>query len=224
MSIQHELLPDGKLHEPKGIVAASANTAYVANGAGTGTWKKIGSDAIKGLSGDGGVTNKLILTDGANGFVLAPAYAHGEMRFFDNGNAFAITTVADTTLQTASQYTLFTGTGAPFSSANLEGVTFSIDRLTFSKAGLYQLNFWCDITSFSGAAAKTAFRYRINGSTISTLKVISKSAAAGDMKSMSYSGFVPLAANDYIQVMIATDATGNVTIGDMILSAHLIKG
>lgn len=224
MSIQHELLPDGKLHEPKGIVAASANTAYVANGAGTGTWKKIGSDAIKGLSGDGGVTNKLILTDGANGFVLAPAYANGEMLFSDNGNAFAITASADTTLHTTSQYALFTGTGAPFASANLDGVTFTTDRLTFTKAGLYQVGFWCTIEGFPSNTAKVAFRYRKNGTTVSSLKVINKSNSAGDIKVMSYTVFVQLAANDYLQVMIASDTTGNVVIGDMGLSAHLIKG
>jgi len=39
---EHKDLPDNQLHEPKGVAAASINTAYVANGAGSGTWKKIG--------------------------------------------------------------------------------------------------------------------------------------------------------------------------------------
>lgn len=41
MAIQHSAIPDAQLHEPKGIVSAANKTTYVANGAGSGTWRKI---------------------------------------------------------------------------------------------------------------------------------------------------------------------------------------
>lgn len=37
--VQHKDLPNAQLHEPKGVSAASVDTAYVANGAGSGTWQ-----------------------------------------------------------------------------------------------------------------------------------------------------------------------------------------
>jgi len=37
---QHANLPDSQLHEPKGVASASVNDVYVADGAGSGTWKQ----------------------------------------------------------------------------------------------------------------------------------------------------------------------------------------
>lgn len=42
----HKDLTGTDLHEPKGAATASANTIYVATGAGSGTWKKVGSTEI----------------------------------------------------------------------------------------------------------------------------------------------------------------------------------
>ena len=41
MTIQHKLLPDSQLHEPKGVNVAANKTAYIAQGSGTGTWRRI---------------------------------------------------------------------------------------------------------------------------------------------------------------------------------------
>lgn len=40
-NVQHSALTGAELHEPKGAAAASADTVYVANGAGSGAWAKI---------------------------------------------------------------------------------------------------------------------------------------------------------------------------------------
>lgn len=42
----HKDLTGADLHEPKGISTASANTGYFANGAGSGTWTKVGKNQI----------------------------------------------------------------------------------------------------------------------------------------------------------------------------------
>lgn len=39
MTIQHSAIPDAQLHEPKGVATAASGAIYVANGAGSGTWK-----------------------------------------------------------------------------------------------------------------------------------------------------------------------------------------
>lgn len=36
--IQHKNIPDAQLHEPKGVASASANTVYLADGLGSGSW------------------------------------------------------------------------------------------------------------------------------------------------------------------------------------------
>lgn len=46
MTIQHEAITDPFVHEPKGAAAASIDTVYVANGAGSGVWEKITQDSI----------------------------------------------------------------------------------------------------------------------------------------------------------------------------------
>ena len=38
MTIQHKLITNADLHEPKGVSAASNKTVYVANGSGSGAW------------------------------------------------------------------------------------------------------------------------------------------------------------------------------------------
>lgn len=39
--IPHASLTGADLHEPKGVATAAADTAYLANGSGGGTWKKV---------------------------------------------------------------------------------------------------------------------------------------------------------------------------------------
>ncbi len=39
MTIQHNVITDPDIHEPKGVAAASSGQVYVANGSGSGAWK-----------------------------------------------------------------------------------------------------------------------------------------------------------------------------------------
>lgn len=41
MSIEHRNIPDAERHEPKGISTATIDEVYVADGAGSGTWKEL---------------------------------------------------------------------------------------------------------------------------------------------------------------------------------------
>lgn len=46
MAIQHKDIPDAELHEPKGVAGASSSQIYVANGTGSGTWRRITENDI----------------------------------------------------------------------------------------------------------------------------------------------------------------------------------
>lgn len=39
MAIEHDVIADGERHEPKGIASATANTVYIADGVGSGSWE-----------------------------------------------------------------------------------------------------------------------------------------------------------------------------------------
>lgn len=43
MPIEHDAIPNAELHEPKGVSDASVDEVYVANGGGSGEWKKVGA-------------------------------------------------------------------------------------------------------------------------------------------------------------------------------------
>lgn len=223
MTIEHKDIADPDIHEPKGASAASANRVYVADGAGSGTWKSVDSTALKGLAGDSGATNKILVTDGTDGFVLKTGDAYGSMVISGNTNAFTMTAAANSTLSTTSDYVLFTSTGAPWASENLYGITFDTNRLTVATAGVYEIYSWASITSFPTNTAKVAMKHRINGSTFSTRHPMEKSNSAGDSGNLNAFGLVSLAANDYIQLYVASSASGGLVIANANVLLKLVR-
>jgi hypothetical protein len=224
MSIQHKNIPDAELHEPKGVATAVTKTTYWANGSGSGTWEKVKADKMEGLSGDGGVARLKMLTNGSNGFALYRDTAYGKMVVVDNSTPFAVTAAADPTLETASQYVLLTGSGAPFTNGTSDGVVFDgTNKLTFTYAGVYDLNFWSNITGFPSNTAKVSVRFRTNGTSVSPMHVWCKSNSNGDAGILAASDFITVAAGDYIQLMTASDTTGNIVFHNMNLTAKMLK-
>lgn len=223
MTIQHKSIPNAELHEPKDIVTATLNSAYFADGSGSGDWKKVGAETLAGLSGDGGVARLKVVTDGANGFDLYRDYSFGKMHITNNATPFAVTAAADPTLNTASQYVLLTGSGAPFANGTGDGVTFSTNRLTVGHAGVYDLNFWACLTGFPSNIARVAMKFKINDTVFSDMKAVTKSNSNGDDGTLAACDFVQLAANDFIQLYIASDVTGNIVINNSALTMKMIK-
>lgn len=223
MSVQHRDISDAYLHEPKGIVSATSNTVYVANGSGGGSWKPIDSTSMKGLLGDGGFAGKKIVTDGAGGFSIKTDSAYGSMVMNNNANAFTTIAAADTNLRTNAQYQLLTGTGAPWTSENLSGIVFNTDRLGIQTPGIYRADFTGSIKTFPSATAKVSVKLRINNSTYAVRNIIAKSNAAGDEEQITGFGMFNLAANDYIQVCVASAVAGSLVFSDFELTLTLIK-
>lgn len=224
MSIQHLNIPDAQIHEPKGVVSASAGQVYVANGSGSGVWKKPDSATLAGMSGDGGSTNLIPISNGSNGFTFKRRAGYGSMTITNNTNSFAVPLAVDATLNTNSDYVLYTGTGAPwaFTSPTLD-VTFNTDRMIAPVTGVYEVILWANIASFPSNVAKIGLKYRVNGSTFSPRKVVCKSNSAGDYGSLNGSGLVQLSAGDFIQIMFASTVAGSLVIGDLNATIILIK-
>jgi hypothetical protein len=164
-----------------------------------------------------------VVTNGTGGFKLLSDNAYGSMTITNNAIAFPVTAVADTTFNTPSQYSLMTGTGMPWLSENLFGITFSIDRVTVPVTGVYMINLWLNLTTFPTNTARISIRYRLNGGSYSTRKPTIKSAVAGDAGQIVGFGLLALTAGDYIQLYIASDATGNLVINDANSTLQLIR-
>lgn len=221
--MQHKDIPDAQLHEPKGINTAAANKVYKANGAGSGVWDSVDSTMLQGVSGDGGVIGKKLLSNGANGFSYLTDAAYASQTITNNAVNFPLTAVVDTTFNTPSQYTLMTGVGAPWVGEHQYGVSFLTDRLIAPVTGVYMLDFWCNIAAFTGNTARISFRHRVNGTTYVTRKPTIKSAIAADTAVITAFGIVQLAATDYIQLTVASDTTGNLLLSDANMTLRLLR-
>lgn len=220
---QHKDIPDSQLHEPKGAATAAGNSVYVASGSGSGTWRRVGSDLFLGMSGDAGVVGNRLLSNGTNGLTLVADAAYGTAAITTNTTNFLATAAADATLKTPEQFQLFSGTGAPWASANLFNMTFSVDRLTAPVAGVYRADISMSIKAFPTISAKIATKFRVNGTTFTTRNHIAKSNAAGDEEQLSGFVILSLAANSFVQVFIASSAAGSLLVHDADFALTLIK-
>lgn len=220
--IQHKDIPDAQRHEPKGVSTASQHQTYIADGSGSGSWKKVDSLSIQGLGNDVGAAGKLLLTDGANGFSSKMFSSYGVMGISANSNNFTISTAAsDPSLQTNSDYVLFSGAGAPFVGENLYGVDFSADKLTVTVPGVYEIKFWSNIGTFPSNVARVGAKFKINGVTWSPRTVTTKSNSAGDNGNLNAFGLVTLNANDYVQLFVASSVAGNLVVNNANLTIEL---
>ena len=224
MAVQHKDLPDPELHEPKGVIGAAGGTVYVANGSSSCSWQKIASSSMKGLSGDGGSSGLVPVTDGTGGFSLIPHISYGVMGITNNSNNFATTAAADATLQSTADYVLFTGGGAPWTGELLHNVTFDTNKLTVPVNGVYNVRFWSNISGFPSNTALVGARFKVNNTSWSPRTVITKSNSAGDYGSMNAFGLVTLSAGDYVQLFVASSVTGNLMIKNANLTVELVRG
>lgn len=224
MTIQHANIPDGKIHEPKGISTASNGTTYVANGSGSGSWKKQDSTTISGLAGDSGSVNLRVISNGVNGFQFKTDAAYGTMEINNNTNAFALSAASDATLNTNADYVLLSGTGAPWAANSLaQGVTFSTNQLSVPVSGVYRFEYWANIVQFPSATAKVAIKHRVNGSTFSTKHPMVNAASTADVRNLSGFGLIQLSPNDYLQPYVASSASGNIIFSDFHFSLQLVR-
>lgn len=221
MNILHKDIPESQLHEPKGISLAANRQVYIANGAGSGTWGKIKSENLEGLTGDGGESGKIFVSNGSNGFNLITHKAYGVMGITNNANNFAVTAAADATLQSTTGYVAFTAAGAPWVGENLYGVTFNTDRLIAPVNGVYDVRFWANITTFPSNTALIGARFKVNNTNWSPRTVVSKSNANGDHGEWNAFGLVTLSAGDYVQLFVASSATGNIVVKNANLTLDL---
>lgn len=224
MAIQHRDITDPNIHEPKGVATANQGTAYMADGLGSGIWRKLVATDLSGVASS--TEDHRILLGPSGAFKTAADFSIGSMLINNNQNAFGVTSAADSTLNTDSDYVLLTGNGAPWQADDLNlmrGVTFNTDRMTITVAGIYKLEFWAVIKGFPSNSAAIGVKYRLNGNTLGPAKAVIKSNSTGDYGNISAFGITQLSPNDYLQIMVASTTTGNLLFENFRFTAQLLK-
>lgn len=222
MTVQHASIPEAYLHESKGVSTATANTAYLANGSGSGTWRKILSTDLNSLTGDAGVADKTIVSNGSNGFKLVVKESYSQLSFSANATAFAVTAAADATLNTSAQYVALTGTGSPWSSEFAYNATVSAPSITCSVAGVYSVSIILTLSQFASATNLVGIKLR-TGSVLSAGKSTVTGTAASASDQIVFNRMVSLAVGDVITPMVASSAAGNLIISDAVFTTTLVK-
>lgn len=211
MSIQHDAITDPKIHEPKGASTATAETTYVANGGGSGTWQRPlprGSDTA--------LLDTIPYSDGAGGIAWKHniSSVHGEI--YVSTGAIAVGPTGGTITNDAD-YRAVGGTwilNPDSDNVSLHANNYSIQ---IGVTGHYYLDAF--VTFSTGATAngtQYALKYRVNGSaTLSTRRVITaKSTNAVEYRSLHGAGLVALNAGDYINLMLGSSVADTITVTD----------
>lgn len=150
MALHHELT-GADLHEPKGVESASANTVYAADGAGSGTWKKVNVSMIdtSSIQSPNNIYLHAVLPDVSTPssiLVPVPAACTFENAVLTLGNAI---TVANASVSFARNDAASFGSAVTITqSGSAEGTTFTFTS-TINKS--IAANGYVKITSDGGS-------------------------------------------------------------------------
>lgn len=202
-TIQHQVIPDGQRHEPKGISTATNKQVYIADGATSGAWSKIGPISLSGITTNG-TSGQFVAVDGSGNFVLASAPS-GSVYFYNIGSPYVLTypsvftKAAPTTIASGIPIQIIEGTNA---------------RLTYTGPSPVNLDvvFNISVDQASGSARDIEAALYKNGSLVNGSNSII-TATSGEKHIISCHADVPVVTNDYVEVFLKNDGpSGDVRI------------
>lgn len=166
MTIQHELIVDPKIHEPKGASTAAAFTVYVSNGSGSGAWSTLSTSSFD-LAG--------VLTAVQTGLNNGSIDVTG--RFYLYANFLDIATPDSKIIPIIRSCTVI---GARFTLAGAITVADSIVQVKAASGSAMGSNV---TIAFTGSAKGTSFNFTANANNILTgptwMEITTDGAATG---------------------------------------------
>jgi hypothetical protein len=209
MTIQHKLIADADLHEPKGIAASTVNKVYVANGSGSGTWQKLSPPQLSGLTTNGTAGDTLSV-DGSGNFVFSSA-AHGQVDFYNVGTPYSL--AYPSTFTKLAPTTTANGNASQFTEATTARLTYTgIDTAPFL------INFDAAIDQSTGTNKDITLAIAKNGTVVGGYSLVT--TQSGQKHSLSGSFTLSLATNDYVEVFaLNSGASGAVNVYALQLNA-----
>ena len=176
MAIQHAVISDPDIHEPKGVAAATAGQVYVADGAGSGAWTPssvYGELYITGGTGTQALTttaallntttnwtagsSNLTTLDATDGDITTPTAGPYFMHFWIS---FDTDSVSAGTLYTF--YYAVNGVAQP-RSFTVQKLTGGVDRMTGGAFGIYAASANDYISLFAKSSVNSTITVREAG-------------------------------------------------------------
>lgn len=204
MTIQHSSITDPNIHEPKGVNTAAANTAYLADGAGSGTWGKVPTQGLSGITGNG-VANQVVAVTGAGEQSLVWPLALGAIYYVNIGSPTVITYPSS---YTKVAVTSVTG-GDP-----IEFTEGTNTRLTYTGTLARRGVILASVTLGQSVGADRDIRLSVykNGVALANSETVA-TLVSGHKKEISVFIDTTLVTNDYLELFVRNDgASGDVSV------------
>lgn len=208
-NINHEVIADPYIHEPKGVASALADKVYVSNGTGSGSWKKLSPSSLAGITGAGTV-GTFLSVDGTGNFVFLPA-PHAQTDFFDATLAAPYTLAATTSYQKLAPTT--TGQGSP--ALFTEGTNA---RLTYTGVDTVSMAINYNVSLNIGSSAKDVTLAVYKNGVLANARTVSTTSSSTKIN-MSGMTTVDMATNDYVEVYAKISATDTINVYGFNLNA-----
>lgn len=229
MTIQHNIIADPDIHEPKGVATAASNSIYVANGSGSGVWTT--PAPLAGFSG--ALDGHVFIADGAGAGSwtyplegLDTALA-GEVFISDGADSGTWGSPTDTpiadiyisggttahTLAAASAYTILNPVGE-WTEGVVHDLTTTVGNghINLTKAGNYFISFWANFTTASIATGSFYnFKYALDGVLSPRKFSIAKFTNGADKVAVAASGLVTATAGQELSIYVAGGPTASAT-------------
>lgn len=181
--VEHVLIPDAGIHEPKGVSSAASGTVYIADGAGSGSWLSYPFDTAASISLSRSV---------AQGYIIGSA-------------------LTTTPLGTGSANALIVNFGTAFLAGPAERFNVANSgRITYTGTDTRFFNILASTYSGQATAADKVytFYFAVNGVIVanSASRINTKGTTN---ETCSVNCVVELATNDYIELWVSgeTDTT-----------------
>jgi hypothetical protein len=209
LTIQHKLITDPDIHEPKGVAASAVNKVYVADGAGSGAWQKITPKELSGISGFG-TAGDTITVDGTGNFVFAGA-PHGDVKFYNLASPYTLTYPA--TFTKLAPTTTAGGHPTQFTEATTARLTYTgTDTVPVS------VTYSVSLDQTAGANRDIVIAIAKNGTVVNGHSLLT--VQSGTIHNTAGTATISLATNDYVELFaLNTGGTGNVRVYSFQLSA-----
>lgn len=202
MTIQHSLIADADLHEPKGIASAVSGKVYVSNGSGSGTWQKLSPPQLSGLTTNGTAGDTLSV-DGSGNFVLSSA-AHGQVDFYNVGTPYSL--AYPSTFTKVAPTTTANGNANQFTEATTARLTY-----TGTDTAPFLITYSASVDQSTGSNKDISFAIAKNGTVVGGYSLTS--TQSGQKHILTGSFTVSLATNNYVEIFaLNSGASGAVNV------------
>ena len=202
MTIQHNIITDPNIHEPKGAATAASGKVYKADGLGSGSWVY----PVEGQ--DTALASQVFESDGSGGgsWRYPPAKGHAEL-YINAGTTAHL-------LGAGSTYTKLNPTGEWTASTYEDILTVDAanGEIILGLSGHYQISFWINFTTASLASGtKYNFKFAIDGAVAPRVVTTQKPTNGTDTLHTMAMGLTQATAGQRLSIFAAGDATSSAT-------------